>query len=216
MRMHQVRDDFGVRVGRERVAERLQPRAHRIMVLDDAVVHHRDAAGDMRMGVALGGHAVRRPAGVADADVAVEVLRRRQLLQLRYPPTRAKALHAAVDHGDAGRVVAAVLEALQPLEQDRHDVAPGYGSDDSAHEVFLRTKSSAHTAVAAAASVTKSMNSALRIGMKSWCSSSSAPKATTEASSASGARPSVPRQRSAVISAKQTKCATLSQPGGMR
>src|SRR5207237_843041 len=36
------------------------------------------------------------------------------------------------------------------------------------------------------------------------------------ASVASGARPAVPRQRSAVISAKHTKCAALSQCGGRR
>src|SRR6185295_12504645 len=128
----------------------------------------------------------------------------------------AQALHAAVDHRHAGRVVSPVLEALQALEQDRHDVALGYGPDDSTHEFFLRTKSSAHTAVAAAASVKKSASSAVRIGMKIWCSSSSAPKAITVASSRSGARPSVPRHSSAVIRPKQTKCASLSQPGGMR
>ena len=38
-------------------------------VFDDAVVHHGQPAGDVRVGVALGGHAVGGPAGVGDADV---------------------------------------------------------------------------------------------------------------------------------------------------
>src|SRR5213075_809098 len=122
--------------------------------------------------------------------------------------------HGTVDDGDAGRVVAPVLEALQPLEQDRHDIAVGYGSDDSTHRVFFRMKRTTHTAVAAAASVMKSSSSALRVGTKSWCTSSKAPKAITESSTAMGARPQVPRQRSAVIVAKTAKCTALSQPCG--
>src|SRR5439155_10630234 len=113
------------------------------------------------------------------------------------------------------RVVAAVLEALEPLDQDRHDVAVGYGSDDSTHRVFFRMKSRPHTAVAAAASATKSRSSALRLGRKIWCTSSKAPKATTEASTAIGARPQVPRHKSAVITEYNAKCATLSQPCGI-
>src|SRR5581483_1937781 len=128
-----------------------------------------------------------------------------------------QALHAAVDHGDARRVVAAVLEAPQALEQDRHDVTGGYGCDDSAHGAFLRMSSTPATAMAAEASATRSRSS-VRCGggRNSRCSSSSRLKASTEASTAYGARPAVPRQRSAVISAKQMKRASLSQCGGRR
>ena len=41
------------------------------MVLDDAVVHHRQfVAGEMRVGVAFGWRAVGRPAGMGDAQAA--------------------------------------------------------------------------------------------------------------------------------------------------
>jgi hypothetical protein len=40
--MDQVRDDLGVRVGEELHALRLELGAHGHVVLDDAVVHHRD------------------------------------------------------------------------------------------------------------------------------------------------------------------------------
>src|SRR5207248_11541316 len=156
-----------------------------------------------------------RPARVSDADRAVQVLLAGELLELCDAAAGAQALHAAVDDGDAGGVVAAVLEALQALEQDRHDVAVGYGSDDSAHRVFFRMKRRPHMTAAAAASVTKSRNSALRSGRKIWCTSSKAPKRTTASNTAIGARPFVPRQSSAVMVEKTAKCANLSQPCGM-
>jgi hypothetical protein len=36
-------------------------------------------------------------------------------------------------HGDAARVVAAVLQAAQALDQDRDDIALGDRADDAAH-----------------------------------------------------------------------------------
>ena len=72
-----VRDDFGVGLGRELVAG-LQLVAQLLVVLDDAVVHERDAvARDVRMGVALARHAVRGPARVRDAEVPVRRVDRR-------------------------------------------------------------------------------------------------------------------------------------------
>jgi hypothetical protein len=67
--VEQVGDGLGVGLGREGVALGLQLAAQLFEVLDDAVVHHGEAAGDVRVGVALGGHAVGGPAGVGDADV---------------------------------------------------------------------------------------------------------------------------------------------------
>ena len=48
-------------VGDQLVAQRLE-------ILDDAVVDQRDRPDDVRMGVADGRRAMRRPAGVGDAD----------------------------------------------------------------------------------------------------------------------------------------------------
>ena len=55
--------------------------------------------------------------------------------KLRDLADRAQAgdLRAAVQDRDPGRVIAAVLEALQALDQDRDDVPVSHGTDDSAH-----------------------------------------------------------------------------------
>ena len=70
----QVRDDFGVGLGLEDVAFALQLFFERQEVFDDAVVDDDDVAGAIavRMGVLFGGTAVRGPAGMADAVVAVD------------------------------------------------------------------------------------------------------------------------------------------------
>ena len=70
----------------QRVSVLLQPGAERLEVLDDAVVDHRDptVAVLMRVGVAIGGGAVRGPARVAHRDVAGE------LAGLRRGPTPAR------------------------------------------------------------------------------------------------------------------------------
>ena len=54
-------------------------------------------------------------------------LSRQRLFQRAHLAHRAQAPQLAVggQHRDAGRVVAAVFEALQTLDQDRHDIAPG-------------------------------------------------------------------------------------------
>ena len=71
--IQQMGDDFGVGVRGEHVARRLQAGAQFLMVLDDAVMHHGQAIGDVRMGIAFGGHAVGGPARVGDADAGREL-----------------------------------------------------------------------------------------------------------------------------------------------
>ena len=68
----QVGDDLGVGIRAKLDALGLQLGAQLAEVLDDAVLHHDHAAVavGMRVGVALAGPAVRRPAGVADANLA--------------------------------------------------------------------------------------------------------------------------------------------------
>ena len=73
----EVRDDLGIGVRGELIARALQALADRLVVLDDAVVDDGDIAGHVRMGIALGRRAVRRPAGVRNTGLAVEVLRAR-------------------------------------------------------------------------------------------------------------------------------------------
>ena len=125
----QVRDDLGVGLRLERVAQRLQARALLLVVLDDAVVHHRDLVRSRRAGgrwarsrrrawPSACGRCRRCPSGPRRATAfSISATR----------PDAAHAPDAAVQDGDARRVVAAVLEALQALGEDGDDVTAGDG-----------------------------------------------------------------------------------------
>ena len=110
------------------------------VVFDDAVVHHHDVARAiaMRMRVLFGGAAVRGPARVPDAVGC-------------RPPDSAGALlpgcaacpsapHGqaivAFQHRDARRVVAAVFQALQAVQNDRDRLPISDVADNSAHIVI--------------------------------------------------------------------------------
>ena len=130
----EMRDHFGVGFGVELVALRLKLFAQLLEILDDAIVHDRDLVGRMRVRVDLVRLAVRCPARMADAAVACERLAGEALfevLQLTFG-TAAREV-AAFQRRDARRVVAAILEALERLDDFLGDrFAPEY-SDDPAH-----------------------------------------------------------------------------------
>ncbi len=87
-------------------------------ILDDAVVHDGEPVGGVRMGVVLGRPAVRRPAGVTDADRAGERLARKPLLEIfEFAFGAAARQHAVFERGDAGRIIAAIFEALERIDQ---------------------------------------------------------------------------------------------------
>ena len=66
--MQQVHDDFGVGIRDEYVTHLLELSPQRLVVLDDAVVHHGQIiTGEMRMGIALAGRAMGCPAGMRNA-----------------------------------------------------------------------------------------------------------------------------------------------------
>ena len=65
-------DGLGVGLARKDMAFRRQLGAQLAEIFDDAIMNHRDAVVGVRMGVVLGGAAMRRPARVADADGAGE------------------------------------------------------------------------------------------------------------------------------------------------
>ena len=110
-------------------------RAQLAEILDDAVVDHRHALGGVRMGVALGRRAVGGPAGVADADGAGERLGVQRASRLpSLPSARRRAMCPPFQRGDAGRIIAAVFEPLQRLDQPRGDRLPSQNADDSAHD----------------------------------------------------------------------------------
>ena len=131
----QVGDDFSVGLGGELKAEVLQVFAQRRVVFDDAVVHYRQAVGNVRVGVALGRFAVGGPAGVGDAQGAADRRGLQGAFQFGNLADRAYALDAVtgVQYSNAGGVVTAVFETAQAFKQNGGDIALGGGADDSAH-----------------------------------------------------------------------------------
>ena len=150
--LDQVGDDLSVGVGAEDVTVRGEVTAQLRVVLDDAVEHDVDVVGavSVRVGVLLGHPPVRRPAGVAEAD------RRRRgrdrhgalpdrrdrlvgdqadgLAQVGEVADRAHGVDVAVrEQRDARRVVAAVLELLEPGDDQITARTLAYVADDSAH-----------------------------------------------------------------------------------
>ncbi len=139
----QMRDHFGVGLAAKLGAVLDEPFAQFAEVLDNAVMGDRDAVGGVRMGVALGRFAVRRPAGVTDADIAGERLLRQALFQRCELALGAPAAERAmIQSGDTGGVIAPVLEALERLDQMAGNRLASNNSDDPAHPfgwpLFLR------------------------------------------------------------------------------
>src|SRR5258708_1076190 len=134
--LDQVGEHLGVGLRAERVAGRAQPLLEVEIVLEDAVVHHDEAAlaVRVRMGVLLRGAAVGRPARVADADRARDGLLAQHALEGLQASRRAPHLHAVrVEHGHARGIVAAVLQPLEPVHDDRDRVLVADVPDDAAH-----------------------------------------------------------------------------------
>ena len=74
----------------------------------------------MRMGVLFGGAAVRGPARVADAEDAIDRVQADgifEIAQLARGAADRELIVVAID-GEAGRIVAAVFEALQAVQND--------------------------------------------------------------------------------------------------
>ena len=129
--VEQADEGFRVGLGLEHRAAALQVGAQLGVVLDDAVVDHGDAVGRVRMGVALGRRAMRRPAGVADAGGAgqgLAIQRRGEVAELALG---AASLDAAIEQGgDAGAVIATIFEAAERAQQQRRRL----GQPDHAHD----------------------------------------------------------------------------------
>ncbi|MNT26274.1 hypothetical protein D3C72_1618360 [compost metagenome] len=134
--VQQVGDDLGVGLALEDAALGFQLSLQLGEVLDDAVMDQADAAGLVRVGVGGGRRAVGGPAGVADADGPGQRVGGQHGLQLADLALGAAAFDAAVDDGgDAGGVIAAVLQPLQAVDQTGDDGACARDADDAAHEV---------------------------------------------------------------------------------
>ncbi len=135
--LEQMHDDFGVGLGAERVTLGDQLRLELAVVLHDAVEDDGDlrgvAAGE-RMRVLLGDAAVRGPARVTEAvarDGAVRAGHIDEILEVSDRPDVVEAV--VLPERDPGRVVAPVLEAPQPLQEERLGLSRPDVSDDPAH-----------------------------------------------------------------------------------
>ena len=137
--LDEVRDRLGVGLGRERVAVRDEIRRELAVVLDDAVQDDRELRGVAsceRMRVRFGHPAVRRPASVAEAGRRGRAVRAGPRLQVVERADRADVVETmALEERDSGRVIAAVLQALEALEQERLALTRPDVSDDPAHVI---------------------------------------------------------------------------------
>ncbi len=137
--MDQVRYHLGIGLRFEHITQRQQLLALLLVVLDDAVVHQRHALADMRMGIGLGDTAMRRPAGMADAQHRMELLGDGRPFHFG---NAAGAPHAAdvlgVEHGNAGGIVAAVFQPLESFNQYRNHIATSDRSHNPAHSLSTR------------------------------------------------------------------------------
>ena len=134
-------DRLGVGLRLEGVAVCFQALAQILVVLNDTVVYNGDLAlavpsAEVRMRVAVGRLAVRRPARVADAAGAVEAALFLDLFfQIGDTPLRLDNAQAIPGKcRNARGVIAAVFEAVQPLDQNRKRVFAPRETNNSTHK----------------------------------------------------------------------------------
>jgi hypothetical protein len=146
--LDEMADDLGVGLGGELVTVRPQVTPQLRVVFDDPVEDDVDLvlAVAVRMGVLLGDPAVGGPARVPEADrrrrggdrdraAAVRGMLLDSGPQVRQVADGAHAVDPAVrDHRNAGRVIASVLELLQPCDQQISARSVTHISDDAAHK----------------------------------------------------------------------------------
>jgi hypothetical protein len=128
--------DLGVGLGGEDVSGGQLFASQLLVVFDDAVVHqHAAIVTDVGMGIVGRRLAVGRPARVGDAERTREWIGRNRLGQTRDLAEFAPPIEPArvIEHGQARRVISAIFEPTQPLQQDGRNRALSDGTDDSAH-----------------------------------------------------------------------------------
>src|SRR6185369_14699917 len=89
----------------------------------------------MRVRVFFGGTAVRGPTRVADAVGAVEWTEPDRLFEIAQFSFGATNLEVVIfiDDGDTRRVVTAILEFAQPVDDERHHLLIAYITNNSTH-----------------------------------------------------------------------------------
>jgi|GEM_PF-4369728 len=117
---NQVGDNFSIGLRTEIVSHPLQTFFQFQVVFDDAIMHHHNTPRPVRVGIDLRWPPVGRPAGVADATGAGCRLVLENLFQIDQLPFGAADLRlTAVEGADPGRVIAAVFQSPQAVDNDR-------------------------------------------------------------------------------------------------
>jgi hypothetical protein len=127
---------LGVRLGSEPVAARDEPLLQLGVVLENAVVDHRQIsrAVSMRVRIRVRGASMGRPARVPHAHGALHGLLRHDGGKLGHlsgpsPDREPRRAH----HRDASRVVPPVLDASEPIEENPTRLPIANVADDSTH-----------------------------------------------------------------------------------
>src|SRR5687768_3041072 len=133
----QVRDDFGIGLSDEAVIGVTETFLKLQVIFDDSVVNDNHAARAiaMRVRVFFGWASMRGPARVADAVSAIDWAKPNRLFEVAQFAFCAADLEfvALVDDSDTGRVVAAILELSQALDDQRYDLFITYITNNSTH-----------------------------------------------------------------------------------
>src|SRR5688572_10367355 len=106
------------------------------IVLENAVVHDDQGAGAVGVGVRVvfRGTPVRGPPRMTDADGAVDGAVAQRALERLDPTHGAPDVQAArVEHGNARRIIAAVLQPLEAVDDDADRALLTHIADDAAH-----------------------------------------------------------------------------------
>src|SRR5947208_5721698 len=139
LRVDQMRDYFGVGLRAKDIALRLQSLTQRFVVFDDAVVDDGDfVPRQMRMRVVGRRRAVRRPPRMRYSGRRMELASVGLQSQIGDTRRRDQPLEnrrcAAIDHGKAGGIVAAIFEPPDSFDQDWNHVASRCRANDAAHD----------------------------------------------------------------------------------
>ena len=112
-----MRDHFCIGLRQEFCTGGFKLTAQFAEVLDDAVVDDRDALSGVRVRVVLIRLAVGRPAGVADADLAIERMRTQARFEIAKFTLGALARDvSAFERGNARGIVAAIFKTLERVD----------------------------------------------------------------------------------------------------
>ena len=131
---HQMGDRLRVGLAFEDDALGFQLGAQLAVVLDDAVVDDRQPRRRMRMGIGLCRRAMGRPAGVADADRALQRMVGEPCCEVDQLALGAQARQRPVfQRGDAGGIIAAIFEPLQRVDETVGHLFAADDADNSAH-----------------------------------------------------------------------------------